>query len=473
MSTDQITIKTAHRQLISPNQAWHYTILPKEKSAKHFEFYISEHEDSIQVKEELELLFNTAIVLHPKDSKTINDLLVRYYPKNTKVSDYQTSDDPDFLNKIFTEAINLNTSDIHLEVLEEQCRVRVRIDGRLVERYIIPKDEYTGIVNKVKIKANLDIAEKRLPQDGRIHFREGNSNLDLRISVIPTMFGEKIVIRLLDKRSSGIEIDQLGFDANQLDAYRQGVKKTHGIILISGPTGSGKTTTLYATLKMLNQVSHNILTIEDPVEYTLEGVNQVQLRENIGLGYTQALKSFLRQDPDIIMIGEIRDCDTAEIAIRSALTGHLVLSTIHTNTAIGIIPRLIDMGIPPYLIESTLNLAVAQRLLRLLCPHCKTETAFSETVLPVSFKLPHRVEKHYTASGCEQCLFTGYSGRKAIYEVIPITQSFTGKHTDFTDLDKKLDRSKYPRLASKAFDLFSSGLTSADEIYPVLLDDNN
>ena len=222
----------------------------------------------------------------------------------------------------------------------------------------------------------------------------------------------------MNNDATDINIEQLGFSEKELNDYLEGIKKPHGIILISGPTGSGKTTSLYATLKILNKEKSNVVTIEDPIEYTLEGINQVQLKESIGLTFTSALRSFLRQDPDVIMLGEIRDGETAKMAIRAALTGHLVLSTIHTNSAWGTISRLTDMGVPPFLLASTLNTTVAQRLLRTLCPSCKEEKAFDDALYPKTYKAPKKVERHYTAIGCPECHYTGYKGRKAIYEVV-------------------------------------------------------
>lgn len=314
--------------------------------------------------------------------------MVRYYPQNnsntkSQVKSYSGAYD-DFLPRVISEAKGIGASDIHIEIYEEMARIRFRIDGKMVERYRISSEEYPALINKIKIQANLDIAEKRLPQDGRIFFRSSVGEFDIRVSSLPTMNGEKIVMRLLSKDAGQIQLSQLGFSEEQLELYTRSVKRPNGIVLISGPTGSGKTTTLYATLQLLNSDETNILTIEDPIEYTLEGVNQVQLKEDIGLTFSSALRTFLRQDPDIIMLGEIRDKETAQMAIRAALTGHLVFSTIHTNSAWGTISRLVDMGIPPYLLASTINLSMAQRLVRLLCPKCKNKS-LSKFSFPTSF----------------------------------------------------------------------------------------
>ncbi|WP_428331753.1 GspE/PulE family protein [Mucilaginibacter sp.] len=368
------------------------------------------------------------------------------------------------------EARNLNSSDIHIESYEHKCRVRIRVDGMMVERRLLKREDYPALVNKVKILANLDIAEKRLPQDGRINFKQGDLQFDIRVSVLPTLFGEKIVLRLLNNDATDIDLNTLGFSRFDLENYLQGVKKPNGIVLISGPTGSGKTTTLYATLKLLNQETRNVLTIEDPVEYTLEGINQVQLKESIGLNFAAALRTFLRQDPDVIMVGEIRDTDTANMAIRAALTGHLVLSTIHTNSAWGTVSRLIDMGIPPFLVASTLNTTAAQRLVRLLCTHCKQQAAFQETLYPRQFRPFTNIAQHFLPKGCEHCHYTGYKGRKAVYEVIPMDQELAIEIKNGNMYIQDLLKERGIRtLAENAFELFSAGLTGIDEIYPLLL----
>jgi general secretion pathway protein E/type IV pilus assembly protein PilB len=371
---------------------------------------------------------------------------------------------------LIAEAKNLGSSDIHIEVYEERSRVRIRIDGMLIERYTIPKPEYPSLINKIKIRANLDIAEKRLPQDGRIFFNAEGHKFDIRVSVLPTLHGEKIVLRLLNNDAANIDIERLGFTPRELEDYMEGIRKPHGIILISGPTGSGKTTSLYATLKILNKERSNIITIEDPIEYTLEGVNQVQLKEDIGLTFAGALRSFLRQDPDVIMLGEIRDAETAQMAIRAALTGHLVLSTIHTNSAWGTVSRLADMGVPPFLLAGTLNTSVAQRLLRLLCADCKQKKSFDPASLPRTFIPPKKLEFYFIPQGCECCHFTGYKGRKAIYEVIPVDFELADhiKNNVFA-VEQLLKDRNIKTLRDNAFALFEEGLISIDEVYPVLL----
>lgn len=323
------------------------------------------------------------------------------------------------VNSIIENAIISRASDIHIEPFEKNVKVRYRIDGKNIEAMNLPKQFALSIISRVKIMSHLDIAEKRLPQDGRIKLKILNKEIDLRVSIIPVAFGEKCVMRILDSTSIKINLEELGFEQADLDKYIKAVKSPHGIILVTGPTGSGKSTTLYATLNLLNKISVNIITAEDPIEYNLEGINQLQINEEIDLTFAKALRSFLRQDPDIIMVGEIRDTETADIAIRAALTGHLVLSTLHTNDAPSAIARLIDMGVAPYLLASSLRMVLAQRLVRKICDHCKTEYE-PEKELLTSLDLDHAI--FYHGSGCSYCNNTGYRGRLAIYEAMPIDE---------------------------------------------------
>ncbi len=463
-----IELSTAARQSISTEQAWHYKIVPKSVRPQLIELYCVS--DDPVIKEELELILGKEIDLFTTSEDIILQSLNRYYQKPDENQVQQAkSVSEDFVNNVIIEARSLNCSDIHFEPYERNCRVRFRIDGQLIERYTIEKKDYPALINKIKIKSNLDIAEKRLPQDGRIFFNYNNSKIDMRVSVMPALFGEKAVLRLLSKDATSLDIQDLGFNKEQLEEYKKAIYQPYGIILISGPTGSGKTTTLYATLKILNKISSNILTIEDPIEYTLEGINQVQLNEGIGLTFAKALRTFLRQDPDIIMLGEIRDDETAQMAIRAALTGHLVLSTIHTNTAVGIISRLVDMGIPPFLISSTLNLAVSQRLVRLLCDNCKREVEMDNEQKYQPIK-KENIKKLYGPCGCRKCYYTGYKGRKAIYEVIPVTNELVSNKSKGPDPTKELTTGKhFDTLKGSAINLLRTGATSFDEIYPILI----
>ncbi|KIO77965.1 general secretion pathway protein GspE [Pedobacter lusitanus] len=476
MSLSEQAINPVFIHSISKEQAWNYRILPFLVDGNTMSFYCDAASEPIVLKDELEVILGKTVSLESISSGEIDRLLSTYYfaeetGANKPAEQQVISTNDDFLAALITEARRLKSSDIHIETYEQKCRVRVRIDGMMVERYQIQRDDYPALVNKIKIMANLDIAEKRLPQDGRIHYKSSKMEaFDIRVSVLPTLHGEKIVLRLLNNSSVDVDLNTMGLSEIDMHNYMQGIQRPNGIILISGPTGSGKTTTLYATLKLLNKSTRNILTIEDPIEYTLEGINQVQLKESIGLGFASALRTFLRQDPDVIMVGEIRDPETANMAIRAALTGHLVLSTIHTNSAWGTVSRLMDMGIPGFLVANTLNTTVAQRLVRLLCPHCKTEQDFDPVGYPTQFKAPFAVAKHFVAKGCGECYYTGYKGRKAVYEVIPIDTelAFEIKQGNLY-IDPLLKARKIKTLSENAFALFVTGETSLEEIFPLLL----
>ncbi len=469
---NDINISASNRQLITSGQAWHYGIIPKNTQNGTLTFYIDENKNSDEIKDELEFVLGKKIGLLPTKGESIVKALNKYYQQEQNKNKEEVPLDfksNDFIIDLISEANKTGSSDIHFEIFENKCRVRFRIDGRLVERYILNKDEYPALVNKIKIKANLDIAEKRLPQDGRIFFQRFGNQFDIRVSVLPTLYGEKIVLRLLSKDATNIELNSLGFTEKQVNIFTEYIQKPHGIILISGPTGSGKTTTLYASLKLLNKENVNILTIEDPIEYTLEGINQVQLKESIGLTFASALRTFLRQDPDIIMLGEIRDGETAQMAIRASLTGHLVLSTIHTNSAWGTISRLIDMGVPPYLISATMNMSVAQRLIRKLCPFCKAEAEIDAN--NINLRIINEMDKktHFVAKGCDQCYYTGYKGRYALYEIIPVNQEIA-EHIKKQDIDAHDLYKKYniKKLSDIALEEYINGNTSLEEVYPIL-----
>ncbi len=461
--------------LITKDIALQYRVVPQHLEANLLSLYCDEDNMDNGLMDELQVILNKDIQLSPLSKIEISRLLSTHYLTATGTAQEKAQTviaaNDDFLSTLITEARKLKSSDIHIETFEKKARVRIRIDGMMIERYQIAREDYPALVNKIKIMANLDIAEKRLPQDGRIHYGAAQQNaFDIRVSVLPTLHGEKIVLRLLNNTSTDIDLNTLGLAADDMENYRQGIQRPNGIILISGPTGSGKTTTLYATLKLLNKTTRNILTIEDPIEYTLEGINQVQLKESIGLGFAAALRTFLRQDPDVIMVGEIRDPETANMAIRAALTGHLVLSTIHTNSAWGTVARLIDMGIPGFLVANTLNTTVAQRLVRLLCPHCKIEVPFHANQYPKQFKAPLTLNQQFVAKGCASCYYTGYKGRKAVYEVIPVDAAlaFEIKQGNM-EIAHLLKERNIKTLSENAFHLFASGQTSIEEIFPLLL----
>jgi general secretion pathway protein E len=327
------------------------------------------------------------------------------------------------VNQLIQQAVNQQASDIHIEPFEQSLKVRYRIDGIMREIENAPAEVAAAVVSRVKILANLNIAERRLPQDGRFKIKVKGVWLDLRVSTVPTVYGESVVLRLLHSEGAAGGFNRLGFTREQEETLRSALSNPYGIILVTGPTGSGKTTTLYAALNHLNTPERKILSVEDPVEYNIEGINQIQVKPQIGLTFSNALRSIVRQDPDVIMIGEMRDQETAAIAIQSALTGHLVLSTLHTNDAAGSITRLLDMGVDDFLLKSTLTAVVAQRLVRRLCDACKQPYVVSDE-LAQRLALPESVEREsarfYSANGCEQCRGTGYVGRAAIVEIILI-----------------------------------------------------
>ncbi len=327
-------------------------------------------------------------------------------------------------NAILLSAIKKKASDIHVEPYEKSFRIRYRIDGVLHEEMRPPLRLKNAICSRLKIMSSLDIAERRLPQDGRIKLKIGKDReMDFRVSCLPTLFGEKIVLRLLDKSNLQLDMTRLGFEQRPLDDFLHAIAKPYGMVLVTGPTGSGKTTTLYSALSELNKVSTNISTAEDPVEFNLPGINQVQMHEDIGLNFATSLRSFLRQDPDIIMVGEIRDFETAEIAVKAALTGHLVLSTLHTNDAPSTVSRLLNMGVEPFLVCASVNVVVAQRLARRICPDCKQEANFTEEELVRVGLSAEQMSggPFYIGGGCKTCANTGYKGRVALYEVMPFT----------------------------------------------------
>ena len=330
------------------------------------------------------------------------------------------------VNLILLDAIKKGASDIHVEPYEKDFRVRYRVDGVLYEVMKPPMKLKQAIISRLKIMAELDIAERRLPQDGRIKLKLGKGReMDFRVSVCPTLFGEKVVLRLLDKSTLQLDMTKLGFDPDPLKAFKEAIDRPYGMVLVTGPTGSGKTTTLYSALSELNKTTDNISTAEDPVEFNFSGINQVQMHEDIGLNFAAALRSFLRQDPDIIMVGEIRDFETAEIGIKAALTGHLVLSTLHTNDAPGTVSRLLNMGIEPFLVTSSVNLILAQRLARKLCQECKKQVDVPQQALLDIGVQPDEAGTFevFEPGGCRTCNDRGYKGRVALYEVMPLWDS--------------------------------------------------
>lgn len=383
-------------------------------------------------------------------------------------------------NAILLSAIQKGASDIHVEPYEKSFRVRLRIDGVLHEEMQLPPKQKNALASRLKIMAKLDIAERRLPQDGRIKLKlgKGKGEMDFRVSALPTLFGEKIVLRLLDKSNLQLDMTKLGFDQDALDSFKDQIHQPYGMVLVTGPTGSGKTTTLYSAISELNTSDTNISTAEDPVEFNLNGINQVQVQEAIGFNFAGALRSFLRQDPDIIMVGEIRDFETAEIAVKAALTGHLVLSTLHTNDAPSTVTRLLNMGVEPFLVTASVNLVVAQRLARKICSDCKVEIPTEpQALLDVGFREEELATvKTYKGAGCRTCSDSGYKGRVALYEVMPFTDRLKemvlmGSST--AELKEEMIRGGVDSLRMAGLKKVNAGTTTIAEIVRVTSSDQS
>ena len=380
-------------------------------------------------------------------------------------------------NLILTDAVKKGASDIHVEPYEKSFRIRFRIDGVLYEVMKPPMKLKNAITSRLKIMSKLDIAERRLPQDGRIKLKMGNKKeMDYRVSVLPTLFGEKVVLRLLDKSNLQLDMTKLGFEEKALTDFLDSIHKPFGMVLVTGPTGSGKTTTLYSALSDLNKVSENISTAEDPVEFNLPGINQVQMHDDIGLNFAAALRSFLRQDPDIIMVGEIRDFETAEIAVKAALTGHLVLSTLHTNDAPSTVNRLLNMGVEPFLVSSSVNCILAQRLARKICDECKEKHPIPPQALIDAGMSPEIANTvvTYKGQGCGKCSETGYKGRIAIYEVMPVKEElkeFILNGAATSEIKREAMRLGMKSMRQSALSKLEDGRTTLEEVLRISVSD--
>jgi len=381
------------------------------------------------------------------------------------------------VNALMMDAIKKRASDIHVEPYERILRIRFRIDGVLHEVMQPPVKLKNAITSRIKVMAQLDIAERRMPQDGRIKLKmTQNREMDFRVSVLPTIFGEKVVLRLLDKSTLQLDMTKLGFEERPLAEFKDSIYKPYGMVLVTGPTGSGKTTTLYSALAELNKVTSNISTAEDPVEFNLMGINQVQIHEEIGLSFAAALRSFLRQDPDIIMVGEIRDFETAEIGVKSALTGHLVLSTLHTNDAPSTINRLLNMGIEPFLVASSINLIMAQRLVRVICAACKEEAPITPEAL-IAIGTPPEMAQHmrcYQGAGCTACGGTGFKGRIALYEIMPMSDVIRDAILaggSNSEIKRGAIEAGMNTLRRSGIHKIAEGVTSVDEVLRVTMPD--
>ena len=390
-----------------------------------------------------------------------------------RTSDLLDSDDDapviKLINGILQEAIKTRASDIHIEPYENRLAVRFRIDGALRDTLSLSARLASVLVSRVKVMARLDIAKKRIPQDGRFSLNLGQRAVDVRVSTLPSQYGERVVMRVLEKTSSLMNLFDLGMDETELEAFTKALNRPNGIILVTGPTGSGKTTSLYASLTQLNDGSRNILTVEDPVEYALDGIGQTQVNNQVGMSFAAGLRAILRQDPDVVMVGEIRDPETAEIAVQASLTGHLVLSTVHTNSAVAAITRLRDMGIEPFLLASTVTAIVAQRLVRRLCPHCKKAYKPAAREFKNLGVKPHKDLRFFKAVGCSQCHQIGYVGRLGLYEVVVMDDTLRGMIHDGSREVEMSDHAFQTRkdLLQSGVGHVLSGLTSAEEVLRV------
>lgn len=377
-----------------------------------------------------------------------------------------------FVNQLFSQAVSERASDIHIEPYEDELKVRIRVDGILYDTPIPPtiKHFQQAIVSRIKIMASLNIAERRLPQDGRIRMKLQNMDIDLRVSTIPTSFGESVQIRLLSSLSF-LNLENLGFCEDDRKKIEQAIKKPHGIIFVTGPTGAGKSSTLYASLAKINSSSIKIITVEDPIEYQLKGATQIQVMPKIGLTFAAGLRSILRHDPDVIMVGEVRDYETAEVAIRASLTGHLVLSTLHTNDAAGAVTRLVDMGVEPFLVSSSLECLIAQRLVRLICPECKMPVKIPESALKdFNLSSKEKMTQVYSGKGCPACKFSGYRGRTGIYEIIPMNETLREmviQKASSQQIKKKAVEMGMRTLRKDGWSKITNGLTTIEEVMRV------
>ncbi len=482
----------------------HYNFIPIcEKEDGFLEIAVSDPLDLYTI-DEIKLMLKKQVKVCLATSFEINEAIKRYYGVGAKtmaqmvddsphievISDQADdnkseksdgTDDPSvikFIDQVIQQAVRERATDIHIEPYDKNLRVRYRIDGLL---YDVPVPStihhfQSAIIIRLKIMSNLDISEKRLPQDGRIQVRIDNGDYDLRISILPTAYGESIEIRILSRKQIFFSMEQLGLDDIGVTMLNSMIKRTHGIILVTGPTGSGKTTTLYSCLDKINSAERKIITIEDPVEYKLHGVTQIQVHPKIELTFANGLRSMLRHDPDIMMVGEIRDLETAELSIRTALTGHLVFSTLHTNDAPGAMARLLDMGIEPYLVASSLDCVIAQRLVRVICPSCKEEfTPHAELMAEFGIHKERFKDKHfYFGSGCDKCKFTGYLGRTAIFEVLNITDEIKDMilNRDPSNIIKqKAVEMGMKTLRLSGWEKVISGITTPEEIIRVTQQD--
>ncbi|CBW25057.1 type IV pilus assembly protein [Halobacteriovorax marinus SJ] len=473
-------------KLIRKTDVLKYRVLPIQKTAKAVSLAVYDP-SVVALKTELQTLFQHPVEfiltnigswakIFERVTESIDELLETIKEvkptdqKEEAVNEEDIGEDViRFVNRILADAYVRKASDIHIEPYENNFRVRFRVDGTLMEVAKPPKNLMAPMTSRMKIMAQMDISEKRKPQDGRIKLSVGGKPIDYRVSSLPTLFGEKIVLRLLDQSNLQLDMTKLGFEPQQLKIFKEGIHQPYGMCLVTGPTGSGKTTTLYSALAELNVVGNNISTAEDPVEFNLEGINQVNVKKEVGLTFPFALKAFLRQDPDIIMVGEIRDLEVGEIAVEAALTGHMVLSTLHTNDAPSTVTRLLNMGIEPFLVTEALNVVVAQRLCRRICSSCKEiDTKVTKEEIISCGIAPSSAEKIkiYKGKGCDMCNGTGYKGRVAIYEVMdlsPRVKELILKHASSDEIKKQAIKDGMKTLRMCALTKVAKGETTLEE----------
>ncbi|ARK31598.1 GspE/PulE family protein [Halalkalibacter krulwichiae] len=429
---------------------------------------------AIAKKEEIRLAINRYYGMQKSIDQMVDNMAVK--EDESAMSDLQQSDDSPvakMVNQLIYQATEEGASDIHIDGLESETVIRFRVDGVLRQERTLPKSMHNVLVSRIKILADLNIAEKRLPQDGRFKVDLEIRKIDLRVSILPTVFGEKVVLRLLDTENVSLGIKRLGFSTANEQKFRKMLNSAYGIILVTGPTGSGKSTTLYSALSKLNSEDVNIITVEDPVEYQLKGINQVQVNANIGLTFASGLRSILRQDPDIIMIGEIRDTETAEIALRSALTGHLVLSTLHTNDAISAINRLMDMGIEPFLVSSALSGIVAQRLVRRVCSSCADRYVPTKEERQVFESVGMTVSNLVKGKGCANCNSTGYKGRLAIHEIVVMDDTlreYITRKSSYQTYRAYVEEKDFISMQHDGLMKAAQGITTLEEVFRVTVE---
>jgi len=493
-----ITIPQEVISLVPENIVRNYYVIPVKKQNNVLTLAMSNPKDTFaidEVKSACGLIIKPVISPHSQ----ILTLIEKYYKVSDKVGDVLkiikgeienldiTVDEESItslkqiaeeapivklVNTLITDSVKNRASDIHIEPMVKNCRVRCRIDGILHEVTNLSQQLYRPVVSRIKIMSNIDIAEKRIPQDGSFKMEYEGQIIDVRVSTFPTIYGEKVVMRLLVRQSRLKSLEELGFEPDQLAAFESMINKSCGIILVVGPTGSGKTTTLYSALEKINCKEKNIITIEDPVEYTLDGISQSQVNVKAGFNFPNSLRSMMRQDPDVILVGEIRDIETAQLAVRAALTGHLVFSTLHTNDSFGAVTRLVDMGIEPFLISSSLVCVLAQRLIRILCPKCKEPVPRPADSIFERFRYnPKEKVNFFKANGCSFCLDTGYIGREGVFEILQITgdkmRNSISLGLDTDQLKKIAMESNFRTLKENGFRKAAKGITSLEEVLRV------